>query len=198
MPMGHGVKYEPKKILVAGRWAEILIYMSVAIRTSRLAVRVEAGPGMEVIMALVDVGNRMIWQCLKFYLPLVTRLNSCYRAPEAQLALIVERAKKKGYVFKRTPVVSDPSTWLDAWHLVNTRLNPIAKPGHSMHQRGLAYDLTGPDLAKILLSVNKAAADGRIHLIPPRGGWQNPRLEGTCVHVEIDGGKLDFEPFDYA
>jgi hypothetical protein len=67
-----------------------------------------------------------------------------------------------------------------------------------MHQRGLAYDLTGLDLEKILAAVNKAANDGRIHLIPPRSGWNNPRLEFACVHVEIDGGKIDFEPFEYA
>ena len=147
---------------------------------------------------LVDVGNTLIWQCLKLYLPVGTRLNSVRRSPQDQLALIVERAKKQGFHFKRPPVFGDESSWIDAWKLVNTAKYPIAKPGKSMHQKGLAYDLTGPDLKAIFEAVNKASSTGRIHLIPPRPGWQNPRLEGNCVHVEIDSGKLDFEPFDYA
>ena len=67
-----------------------------------------------------------------------------------------------------------------------------------MHQKGLAYDLWGLDLRAIFAAVKKAAQWGRIQLIRPRVGWENPRLEGGCVHVEIDGAKLDFEPFDYA
>ena len=149
-------------------------------------------------MPLMDVGNVMIWQCLKWYLPAGTRLTSVRRSPQDQLALITERAKRKGYSFKRQPNINDESSWYDAWRFVNTGKNPIAKPSRSMHQKGLAYDLAGPDLSAILTAVNKAASTGRIHLIRPRPGWQNPRLEGTCVHVEIDSGKLDFEPFDFA
>ncbi|HXF28169.1 MAG TPA: hypothetical protein VN610_12885 [Bryobacteraceae bacterium] len=149
-------------------------------------------------MPLVDVGNTLIWQCLKLYLLVGTRLTSVRRSPEDQLALIVGRARKKGYIFKRLPTVADEFSWSQAWQLVNTAENPIAKPGRSMHQKGLAYDLSGRDLNAIFAAVNKASSTGGIHLIPPRRGWNNPRLEGGCVHVEIDSGKLDFEPFDYA
>ena len=149
-------------------------------------------------MPLMDVGNTLIWQCLKLYLPLGTRLTSVRRTPQDQLALIVERAKRKGYAFKRPATVGDQSSWLEAWNLVNSATNPIAKPGGSMHQKGLAYDLSGPNLNQVFAAVKKAASTGGIHLIPPRPGWDNPRLEGGCVHVEIDAGKLDFEPFDYA
>jgi hypothetical protein len=139
----------------------------------------------------------MIWQCFKLFLPPGTRLTSVRRSADDQLALIVRRAKDKGYIFKRQPTVEDESSWLEAWQLVNTPSNPIARPGRSMHQKGLAYDLSGPNLGTIFGAVKRAAQWGRIRLIRPRVGWENPRLEGGCVHVEIDGGKLDFEPFDY-
>lgn len=146
----------------------------------------------------MDAGNEMIWQCFKLYLPPGTQLTSVRRSAEDQLALIVKRAKKQGYVFARPPNVGDESSWLEAWQLVNTPNNPVARPAHSMHQRGLAYDLAGPNLQAIFAAVKKAASTGRIHLIRPRLGWDNPRLEGRCVHVEINAGKLDFEPFEYA
>jgi hypothetical protein len=120
------------------------------------------------------------------------------RSAADQLALIVRRAKDKGYIFKRQATVADAPSWLEAWQLVNTASNPIARPGRNMHQKGLAYDLWGLDLRAIFAAVKKAAQWGRIQLIRPRVGWENPRLEGGCVHVEIDGAKLDFEPFDYA
>ena len=140
--------------------------------------------------------NDAVWQCLKLYLPRGTRLTSVYRSDAHQLELIVERAEKHGYKFAKTPKVSDPSTWHDAWRLANTKRDPIAKPGSSVHRLGMAYDLTGPDLAQIKAAIVKAATDGRIVLAPERPNWTNPRLEGRCVHVEILGGKLDFEPFE--
>ena len=149
-------------------------------------------------MPRMDVGNKLIWRCLRQHLPSGTRLTSVCRSPENQLALIVRRATSKGYAFKRPPHVNDESSWLEAWRLVNTKDNPVAKPGRSMHQKGLAYDLAGPNLHSILAAIKQAAAKGSIHLIPPRPGWTNPRLEGGCVHVEIDAATLDFDPFDYA
>jgi hypothetical protein len=35
----------------------------------------------------------------------------------------------------------------------------------------------------------------RIVFAPARPNWPNPRREGHCVHVEILGGAIDFEPF---
>ena len=142
--------------------------------------------------------NDAIWQCLKLYLPPYTTLSCVYRSDEDQLAIIVERATKRGYKFAKPPNVSEASSWMGAWRMVNTKLNPVAKPGRSTHRLGIAYDLTGPDLSKIATATTKAALDGAIQLAPARPGWENPHLEGHCVHVEIHGGKLDFEPFDFA
>jgi len=142
--------------------------------------------------------NDAVWQCLRLYLPPGTRLTSVYRSDEHQLAVIVERAKARGYKFSGPPTLSNPSTWLDAWRLASTRRDPIAKPGSSQHRLAKAYDLTGPDLAAIEAAIKKAAADGRIVLAPARPHWNNPRREGHCVHVEILGGSIDFEPFDFA
>src|SRR5689334_11030350 len=149
-------------------------------------------------MTTLSPKNEWIWQCLKLYLPPHTRLTSVYRSGDDQLKLVVKRAEARGYKFTRPPTLSDRSSWYNAWKLVDTSLNPVAKPGHSMHQRGVAYDLAGPDLSKILDAVNKAAEKGAIHLLPARPNWPNPRLEGRCVHVEIDSGTIDFVPWEDA
>ena len=67
-----------------------------------------------------------------------------------------------------------------------------------MHQRGLAYDLSGPDLGAIAAAVRKAVADRRIVLV--QGSRSNLLIERAnhCVHIEIQSGILDFEPFEYA
>jgi hypothetical protein len=140
---------------------------------------------------------------MKLYLPPHTILSSVYRSPEDQLAEIVKRAKAVGFRFSRAPSVDDPSTWTAAYNLVNNHRNPIAKPGSSRHQRGVAFDLApdlhGPSRQAIMDGLGKAAKAGAIHLMPPaRAGWTNPRMEGRCVHVEIDAGTLDFEPFEVA
>jgi len=142
--------------------------------------------------------NDAVWQCLKLYLPPLTTLSCVYRSDEDQLAIIVERAKARGFKFSHPPRVSDPSSWLPAWHLVNTKQNPVARPGSSTHRLGIAYDLTGPDLSKIVAAIQKAASLRAIQLAPRRSGFDNPKLEGHCVHVEILGGSIDFEPFDFA
>jgi hypothetical protein len=142
--------------------------------------------------------NDAIWSCLKLYLPPHTTLSCVYRSNEDQLQIIVDRATRRGYTFPRTPSASDRSSWLAAWHLVNTKTNPVAQPGSSTHRLGIAYDLTGPDLPKIVNAIQGAASKGAIRLAPRRPGFDNPKLEGHCVHVEILGGKLDFEPFDFA
>lgn len=148
-------------------------------------------------MAFLNRRTELIWQCMKLYLPPNTELTSVYRSGQHQLDMIIERARQKGYKFKTKPTLDNESSWIDAWKLVNTKLNPIAKPNRSTHQKGLAYDLSGPELSKIIEGVETAASDGAIHLLPARPGWSNPRLEGHCVHVEIDAGQLGFEPFGY-
>jgi hypothetical protein len=136
--------------------------------------------------------NEAIWQCLKLYLPPHTTLSCVYRSDEDQLAIIVDRATKRGYKFGKPPSVSDASSWMNAWRMVNTMWNPVAKPGHSTHRLGIAYDLAGPDLPKIAAAIQKAASDKAVQLAPARPGWENPRLEGHCVHVEILGGETRF------
>ena len=142
--------------------------------------------------------NDAIWSCLRLYLPPSTSLSCVYRTNEDQLQIIVERARKRGYKFSTQPKVSDGASWMEAWRLVNTRANPVAKPGYSTHRLGIAYDLTGPDLPKIITAIKRAASAGAIQLAPPRPGFENPKLEGHCVHVEILSGRIDFEPFDFA
>lgn len=147
---------------------------------------------------ITSAANSMVWRVLTAYVPVGTCLTSVYRSPQHQLDIIVARATALGYVFKEPPVVNHPRTWLEAWKLVNTRSDPVARPGQSMHERGLAYDLAGANLKDIMEGIMKAAAEGRINLLPARNGWTNPRLEGSCVHVEIEGATLDFEPFAIA
>jgi len=141
--------------------------------------------------------NDAIWNCFKLYLPPQTTLSCVYRTDDDQLAIIVDRATKRGYRFPKPPKVSDPGSWLGAWKMVNTKQNPVARPGHSTHRLGIAYDLAGPRLCDIVTAIQKAASAGAIQLAPQRPGFDNPKLEGHCVHVEIIGGKLDFEPFDF-
>jgi len=149
-------------------------------------------------MPLMDVGNRWVWHAIKLYLPPGTRLTSVHRSAEHQLAIIEQRARKLGFQFARQPTVDDRSSWEPALQFLRQKdpRNPVAPPGRSLHQRGLAYDLAGPNLNAIKSAVEKAARDGRIRLIP--GASPNPRLEGVCVHVEIDGATIDHEPFDWA
>ena len=111
--------------------------------------------------------------------------------------MIVQRATKKGYKFPKPPTVSDPQSWNAALRLMNTKTDPVARPGSSLHRLGIAYDLAGPNPHDIVAGILKASAAKAITLAPPRLHWQNPRLEGHCVHVEILGGRIDFEPFDF-
>src|SRR6266516_3046525 len=97
-------------------------------------------------MVMMDVGNRLVWQALKLYLPPGTTLMSVYRPPESQLNLIVENAKKAGYKFADTPVLARRSSWIGALEFVRSKGYKIAEPGKSLHQRWLAYDFSGPDL----------------------------------------------------
>ena len=152
----------------------------------------------ECVMALMDTGNLLIWQALKLYLPVGTRLSSCYRPPQAQLNFIVQTARAKGYRFARNPALHDEASWSGALAFIRQKGFKVAAPGRSMHQRGLAYDLSGADLSKIETAVRKAVADGRIRLVAGSPSAILRETKNHCVHVEIEGGLLDFEPFEYA
>lgn len=149
-------------------------------------------------MALMDAGNILIWQALKLYLPPGTKLSSCYRPPQAQLDFITQTARNRGYRFTRTPVLSDETSWSGALAFIRQKGFKVATPGKSLHQRGLAYDLSGPDLSKIEAAVRKAVADKRIRLVQGSPSAILHETKNSCVHVEIDGALLDFEPFEYA
>lgn len=147
-------------------------------------------------MLWMDAGNRMIWQALKLYLPPETRLTSVCRSPHQQLAFIVRTARQKGYTAGPNPILADRSTWLGALEYIRSKGYKVAEPGRSVHERGLAYDLSGANLSEIEKAVRKAVADGRIRLVRPDGIIVE--LHNRCVHVEIDGGLLDFEAFELA
>jgi len=149
-------------------------------------------------MALVDTGNQMVWHALKLYLPPGTRLTSVYRPAQAQLDFIVRKAKKEGYTFASQPLLSDRSSWIGALDFIRSKGYKVAEPGVSRHQKGIAYDLSGPDLNTIEAGVRKAVAEGRITLVRDS---KSPILRETvnrCVHVEIEAAILDSEPFDWA
>jgi hypothetical protein len=149
-------------------------------------------------MPHVDSGNLLIWQALRLYLPLDTKLSSVRRPAAEQLAFIKKTAEKNGFLFKTPPTLRDSDSWRPALEFIRSKGYKVAAPGTSMHQRGLAYDLSGPNLNAILEAVKKAVAQKRIHLL--QGSKSNLLIEhqNHCVHVEIDSGILDFEPFDYA
>ncbi len=149
-------------------------------------------------MALMDTGNWLVWQAIRFYLPPGTRLASVYRPPQAQLDFIVSKAKKEGHVFSRVPTLHDPSSWQEALKFIRSKGYKVAAPGTSMHQRGLAYDLSGPDLDAIVATVRKAVAHRRIRLVSGSKSSLLKEPKNACVHVEIDAALLDFEPFEYA
>jgi len=149
-------------------------------------------------MPLLDVGNHLVWQALKLYLPPGTRLTSVYRSPASQFDFIVEKARKHGYKFARDPVLADRPSWIGALEFVRSKGYKVAEPGKSLHQRGLAYDFSGPDLQKIKAAILKAVADGRVRLVnKPRNLIVEPPPQ-NCVHAEIEAATLDYEPFEYA
>ena len=148
-------------------------------------------------MSLVDTANVMVWYTLKPYLPPGTRLSSVYRPASAQLAFIVRKAKKEGYVFEKPPVLHDRDTWIGALQFLRDLDYKIAEPNKSMHQRGIAYDLVGKKLDDIEAGVRRAVKEGRITLAKTK----RPILRETknnCVHVEIEAAVVDNDQFDFA
>ena len=148
-------------------------------------------------MPLMDVGNYLVWQAIKLYLPPGTKLTSVYRPAQAQLEFIMKKAQSQGYKFTRPAVLSDRTSWSAALDFVRSKGYKVAEPGKSLHQRGLAYDFTGPDLQKIKAAVLKAVSEKRISLVnKPNNLIIEP--QNNCVHVEIEAATIDFEPFEYA
>jgi hypothetical protein len=149
-------------------------------------------------MPFMDSGNLLIWQALKLYLPPRTILTSCRRPPSEQLAFITKTAQEHGYRFETPPTLENRDSWQPALEFVRRKGFKVAAPGSSMHQRGLAYDLSGPNLDAIFTAVQKAIEQKRIRLVA--GSRTNLLMErrNNCVHVEIEGGILDFEPFEIA
>jgi hypothetical protein len=147
-------------------------------------------------MPLMDTGNYLIWQAIKHRLPPGTRLTSVYRSPADQFKFIVKAAKKHGYAFTHEPVLENRSSWINALKFIREKGYKVAEPGKSMHQQGLAYDFTGPDLQKIQAAIAKAVAEGHIRLVnKPNNLIIETR--NNCVHAEIESATLDFEPFEY-
>jgi hypothetical protein len=149
-------------------------------------------------MATMDIGNRLVWQALKLYLPPGTRLSSVYRNAQRQLDIIVALATKKGHSFASTPALDDRETWIGALRFLRSLGYKIAEPGHSAHQAGIAYDLAGPNLQRIFAAVSKAVAEKRIVLA--RDSKKPLRIEPVnhCVHVEIEEATLDTDAFEAA
>ncbi|MGH7617044.1 MAG: hypothetical protein ACREPM_07450 [Gemmatimonadaceae bacterium] len=141
--------------------------------------------------------NELMWQALKLYLPPGTKLNSVRRPPQEQLDIIVKLARSNGYQFAGLPRLGDESSWSGALAFIRVKGFKVAAPGRSMHQKGLAYDLAGPDLNKIEAAVRKAVSDGRIKLVPGSKSAILQEPKNHCVHVEMQSGVLDFEPFDF-
>lgn len=149
-------------------------------------------------MALLNATNAQIWQALKPYLPPGTSLTSVYRPAAAQLSFIVRKARAHGYRFSKPPVLEQRDTWEDALVFVRKKGYKVAAPGASNHQAGVAYDLSGPNLKKIEEAVRKAVAAGRITLLRTSKTPILPEPKNNCVHVEIEGAIIDFEPHDFA
>src|SRR5690348_3915127 len=138
--------------------------------------------------------NELMWQALRLYLPPGTRLNSVRRPPQEQFDIIVKLARGNGYHFATPPHLNHESSWRGALSFIRQKGFKVAAPGRSMHQRGLAYDLVGPDLDKIETAVRKAVSDGRIKLVPGSRSAILQEPMNRCVHVEMEAGILDFEP----
>jgi hypothetical protein len=149
-------------------------------------------------MPLMDTGNKWVWHALKLYLPAGTRLTSVYRPPQAQLDFIVRTARKHGYKFDRIPLLHDSQSWAGALEFVRKKGYKVAAPGRSAHQRGVAYDFTGPNLDLIKKALQKAADARRITLVPGSRSALIIERTNNCVHAEIESALIDHDPFDFA
>ena len=149
-------------------------------------------------MALVDVGNLIVWNQLRPFLLPGTTLTSVKRPASAQLKIIVDKAQKLGYKFRRAPTVPDPASWQGALDFLRHKGFKIAAPGRSNHQSGIAYDLSGQDLDAIEAGVRKAVEKKRITLLANSRSAILQEPQNHCVHVEITSAIIYNEQFvDY-
>ena len=147
---------------------------------------------------LMNVINVHVWNNLKRFLPLGTKLNSVYRPAQEQFDIIVRKAHQHGFKFTKSPQLSDRSSWLPALLFLRKKGFKIAEPGKSAHQKGYAYDLSGPGLHAIEQGVRAAVKAGVITL---KRGAPRPilvELANHCVHVEIEAVVLlNSDTFDW-
>ena len=144
--------------------------------------------------AKLDIGQQWVWLALRPHLPAGTKLTCVLRDSQHQLDVIVGYAKKEGYVFAKPPTLADRSTWFPAFEHLRSKDYKIAEPGRSMHEKGLAYDFSGPDLQKIYDAILDSAKKGRIRLVKKPN---NLILEkrNRCVHAEIEAFRDDSAVF---
>ena len=149
-------------------------------------------------MAKVDVVNQLVWYAIRQRLPQNTRLTSVYRSAEEQLGFIVAKAKANGYKFEKTPTVKDSASWQGALDFLRQKNYTVAAPGRSFHEKGIAYDLSGPDLKKIETSIRAMVSDGTITLSDGSKSSILIEKRNHCVHVEIQAAILYGDIYDYA
>ena len=145
--------------------------------------------------AKMDVGHQYVWAALKPLLPYGTVLTCVKRDAQHQLAIIVRYARREGFEFATTPTLANRESWLPALNFLRGRKYKIAEPGRSLHEHGLAYDFSGPDLQRIYDAIADGARTGHIRLVrKPR----NLILEHVnhCVHAEIESVRVDGDVFD--
>ena len=130
--------------------------------------------------------NRVVWKAIQPYLPQGTVLKSVVRSDQEQLDLIVMFANRYGYKFKENPSLENADSWQGALKLVRSKGTKIAPPGRSNHAKGIAYDLSGADLAKIEEGVRKAVEAGIIGLWKGSHSALLPELKNNCVHIEVE------------
>jgi hypothetical protein len=147
-------------------------------------------------MPHVDVVNLTVWNQIKSYLPPGTKVTSVHRPAQAQLDFIVRKARQHGFKFNKAATVNDPASWQTALEFVRSKGYKVAPPGKSAHQSGIAYDLSGPHLAKIAAAVRRAVTDGRIKLAASKSALLIEKVN-HCVHVEIVETVIHNDAFDF-
>jgi hypothetical protein len=140
-------------------------------------------------MPVVDVVNLMVWNQLAPFLPPGSKLTSVRRPPAAQLQFIVNKAKVLGYKFSIAPTLYNPPSWQGALKFLRGKGFKVAAPGRSYHASGIAYDISGPNLALIEAAVRRAVDEKRITLNKSPSAILI-ELQNHCVHVEIVGAVL--------
>lgn len=77
----------------------------------------------------MNVVNVHVWNNLKRFLPLGTKLTSVYRPAKDQFDIIVRKAKQHGYKFEKTPDLNDRTTWFPALQFLRKKGTKLPNPG---------------------------------------------------------------------